>query len=363
MSTTAEDVSGAVNEQSSSLGQNDEIAALLIGDETPELEDESTDESQSAESTLDEDDESNDESEADDDSGEEEIAAAADDEDATWESVLGVSEDKLNFDDKGNVVGFVAKVNGEETVVPIQEAIANYQTNKAITTKGQAFAEERKAFEAVKEQVGQEYTQKLEAVDALSKHFEQQLISEYDGVDWDNLRVTNPAEYAAARHDFSAKASELQRIQDAIATDKAKQNEESLKAKAIANQAYAKQQYETMIEKNPEWSDKDVLKKARASFQTFVDETYGFTEQEFNTVFDARLIELIKDAKKYHEGTAVAAKKLTKPVPKFQKSGGKPVKAKVSKLDKLTKAAREAKGGAKRDLQATAVAELLMGSK
>ena len=77
-------------------------------------------------------------------------------------------------------------------------------------------------------------------------------------------------------------------------------------------------------------------------------------------MFDARLIELIKDAKTYHEGLKVADKKKQKPVPKFQKSrgGGKP---KVSKLDKLTAASKKAHGADKRELQTSAVAELLTG--
>ena len=78
-------------------------------------------------------------------------------------------------------------------------------------------------------------------------------------------------------------------------------------------------------------------------------------------MFDARLIELIKDAKKYHEGATVAAKKKQKPVPKFQKSRGTGVKPKTSKLEKLTAASRKAQGGEKRDLQQSAVAELLLG--
>lgn len=366
MSTTAEDVTGAVNEQSSSLGQNDEIAALLIGDETPELEDKEGDESLTPESTLDEDDESNEESEADGESEEGEettLEAVADDEDATWESVLGVSEDALSFDDNGNVVGFVSKVNGEETVVPVKEAIANYQINKAINSKGEALAEERKTFEAVKEQTVQAYTAKLESVDALSKHFEQKLISEFDGVDWDKLRQTDPAEYAAARHDFAAKANELTTIQEAIKTDQEAAKAESTKVLMENKQAFMKKQYQTMLENNPEWSDEKVRNEASDGFKKFVKDQYGFNDSEWDSVFDARLIELIKDAKKYRDGTAVATKKLVKPVPKFQKSGGKQIKPRTSRLDKLTKAAREAKGGAKRDLQATAVAELLMGSK
>jgi len=368
MSRTAEDVSATVNSKESSLSATDQIADLLIAEDETASGDEKEDENLNLESNLDEDEES-DEGEADGEEGDEEsdedetdLEAIADD-DLSWEGVIGLPEEQLSFDDKGNLKGIKVKVNDFEGVLTVPELVAGYQTGKAVTMKGQALAEDKKAFEGQKERVEQIYASKLESVDALSAHFEKQLISEFDGVDWNALRNSDPAEYAAARHDYAARAGELKRIQEAIATDKAAAQKEMATANAVKMQSYAKEQHDKMLEKNPEWRDEKVREKARDGFKNFVNETYGFTEQEFDTVFDARLIELIKDAKKYREGSKVAAKKLTKPVPKFQKSRGGQKNKRTSKLEKLTAQAAKAKGGARRDLQASAVAELLMGSK
>ena len=370
MSTTAEDISATVSLEGqnnrpgeSGLDAADQIAELLVGKD-PEAEEAEGEETQTQASTQGEGEESNEgEAKGEEAEGEKDttLEAVADGDDETWESVLGVKEGDLSFDEEGNINGVNVKVNGESSTISMSDMIAGFQNNKAFTTKSQAHADVVKEFEVQKGQVEQVYASKLEAVDALSKHFEKQLIAEFDKVDWDDLRVKDPAEYAAMRSDYSAKANELSGIQEAIKTDKEAATKESFEANQQQEQVYRAAQYETMLVNNPEWSDEKVRDTAQAAFKTFVKDTYGFTDAEWNWVGDARLIEMIKDAKKFHEGTAVAAKKRGNPVPKFQKSGGQGQKPKVSKLEKLTTAASKAKGSARRDLQQSAVAELLLG--
>lgn len=363
MSTTAEDISSTLSSArpgESSDEAVDAVAALLVGDDESEDKDDEGEETQSKASIDSDDEESNEESEADDGEEETTLEAVADDE-TTWEGVLGVSEDKLSFDESGNVSGFKTKVNGEEEIVSTEDLIAGYQNNKFNTTKSQAHAEMVKDFEVQKGNLEQVYSSKLASVEAVSKHFEKQMIAEYEHVDWDNLRIEDPAEYAAARHDFATKASELQRIQEAIKIDTDAQSKERNES-AIANrQEYLKGQYTKMLENNPEWSDETVRKTAETGFKTFIQDQYGFTDADWGLVNDARLIELVKDAKKYRDGVTVAEKKRATPVPKFQKSRGKGIKPKVSKLEKLTAASKNARGSDRRDLQQSAVAELLLG--
>jgi hypothetical protein len=360
MSKTAEDVSASLSEQSSTLEPTDQIAELLLGGAESVTEEESDDENLTATSNQDEDEASGEDEEANDGEEETTLEAVADDE-PTWENVLGVSEASLSFDEAGNVAGFKTKVNGEDQVIPAADLIAGYQNNKSNTSKSQAHSEAVKEFEVQKGKAEEVYSSKLASVEALTKHFETQLIGDYNNIDWNKLRVEDPAEYAAARHDYATKAGELTRIMEAISTDKQSQNQEANEVAIKKKQEYMKSQYDIMIEKNPTWSDEAVRKVAQEEHKAFVQEQYGVNDQEWGTVSDSRMIELIKDAKKYHDGAKVAEKKTLKPVPKFQKGRGRGQKAPVSKLAKLTSAASKAKGSAKRDLQTSAVAELLLG--
>ena len=364
MSTTAEDVSTTLTqEERANLSSEEQIAHLLIDEDESEREDDTGEETQTEASTQSEDEESNEASAESEEQQQEQQAASDDDEEVTWGNVLGLRDDQMSFDDDGNLNGFITKVNGETTTISAEELLAGFQNNKANTTKAQEHAEAVKNFEVQMEQSKQEYVSKLESVEALSKHFERQLIAEYDDVNWAQLKDDNPAQYAAMRLDFQNKAGELQQILDAIEKDKQAEFVKHQEGMVEKQQAYVKQQFDLLIQNNPEWADKTKRDAAQAEFRTFVSDQYGFTDAEFDTVFDARLIELIKDAKRYHDASKVASKKRQTPVPKFQKSvGGQKQKA-PNKLDKLTKAIPKARGAEKRDLQATAVAELLMGNE
>jgi hypothetical protein len=92
--------------------------------------------------------------------------------------------------------------------------------------------------------------------------------------------------------------------------------------------------------------------------QAFVTDTYGFSPQEFADVKDARILDLILDAKRYRAGKTIAEKKLAKPVGKFQKPTGQ-AKATKSKLEQLTSKAKASSGYAKHAAETDAVAELL----
>lgn len=335
----------------SGLDNSEQIANLLI--EEDKLEDVNEDETEDAE--LD-----SEEEETPPEESTEEESESESDEDTTWEKVLGVEEGQLTYDDEGNITGINVKVDGESSTVKVKDLIAGYQINKSLTQRSQAFAEERKIFESQAKLVAEDYKAKLENVDVITNYLSKKLVSEFEGIDWNRLRVENPAEYAAARHDYATRASELQEAQAAILDEKRMMEEKHGQQSIQARQAFLQSQRNVMLEKNPSWANPEVFQKDMDGIKSFLSNQYGFTNDDFATVVDARLIELVKDAKKFRDGVKVAEKKVAKPVPKFQKSVGKKAKS-VSKLDKLTKAAKSASGANKRVAQADAIAELLTG--
>jgi hypothetical protein len=274
--------------------------------------------------------------------------------------VLGLEEGQVNLDEEGNLVGVNVKVNGEASTVKLNELVAGYQNNKSFTQKSQALAEERKAFDNQVQTIATEYKAKLENAEALTTFLTDSLVSEYNGIDWDRLRVENPAEYAAARQDYATRAQEIERAKSALDTEKQQITQQQQQTMLQSERASLEEQRAKMLANNPDWNSPEKFEQDMGQMKTFLKDQYGFADQDFAAVRDARLIELVKDAKKFREGVKFAQKKIAKPVPKFQKSNGKSVKA-VSKLDKLTKAAKSARGANKRNTQAEAVAELLMG--
>lgn len=332
----------------------DAIADLLTGEgEGDEKEEESAQQDPP-------DEESEEEEAPAEDSEEEEESDDEEESDVTWESALGLESGQLSFDDDGNITGINVKVNGESSTVALSDLVKGYQTNKAVTQKSQQFAEERKQFLAQAEQMAEEFKNKLESADAMAKFLGDQLISEFNGIDWDKMRVENPAEYAAARQDYAARASQIREAQEALAAEKESVQKEQYNKQMTQRQNYLQEQRQVMLQNNPDWNDNNKFNADMDSMKSFLSSQYNFTEQDFASVIDARVIELVKDAKKFREGQSAIQKQVKKPVPKFQKSVGK-TRKKVSKLEQLTKKAKSATGSNKRDLQAEAVSELLLG--
>jgi len=281
------------------------------------------------------------------------------DSDITWSKALGVSDDDIALDEEGNFVGVKVVVNGKDELVPLTELKNGYQFSKANTQKAQAIAEERKQLEEVKAVVTGEYTKKLTNVAKLSELLAAKFLEDYNSIDWNRLRLEQPGEYAALQRDYDLKRSELQTVFTAIESEQtnvAQQQSGEVKQKINAHLAA---QAELVINNNPDWRDVNKFKTAMSDIAKFVGDAYGFTPNEFSSVYDARLIELIKDAKAYRDGkTNIESKTKTK-VPIFQKSSGQAKK--TSRLDQLVKTAKNAKGSARRVAETDAITALLLG--
>jgi len=346
----------------SAEGQADSIAELLVGGGSGDSSEEKV--AKPATGKLDEEDteaDSEEEETPPEESNEDESDESDEEEDDdSWESILGVDEGQLSFDEQGNLKGINTKVNGESATVGMKDLVMGYQNNQANTQKSQLLAEERKQFQEQAGAVAQDYKDKLESVGAMSNFLAEKLVGEFNNIDWDRLRVENPAEYAAAKQDYAARAIEVQEAQRAIVAEKQNLSSTATQQNTQQRQQHLTQQRNRMIENNPAWTNPETFNSDMTALKTFLSSQYGFSDRDFAQADDARLIEVLKDAKSFREGVKFASKKIQKPVPKFQKSQGKSRK-RPSKLDNLTKAAKSATGSNKRVAQSDAIAQLLMG--
>jgi hypothetical protein len=279
--------------------------------------------------------------------------------DLTWGKALGIDDSVIQLDDEGNLKGFVTNVNGVTETVDIQSLLAGYQINKNNTIKAQAIAEERKQFEQIRDTVAAQYVDRLNTVDLMIGFLNNQLIGDAKNVDWEKLRAENPGEYAAKVQDFNLRKQELAQYFQAAEQEKARLQQEAEGTNKERSEAFFKEQADLLIQNNPDWKDPVKMQSAFNDMSKFAFDTYGFSPQEFNTVADARIFNLLQDAMKYRRGVQVADKKIKQDLPKFQKSAGKSVKSNT-KLQALTERAKKASGSGKRHAETDAIAELLI---
>jgi hypothetical protein len=76
-----------------------------------------------------------------------------------------------------------------------------------------------------------------------------------------------------------------------------------------------------VVADNPTWADESVRRGDLANIRSFLSDSYGFSTDDMLQVTDYRLINIIKDAQKFRDGSKKVEEKKQKLVPKFKKPG------------------------------------------
>ena len=350
-------------EQSANLDPVEAIADLLTGgedsteDKEPETDspaveaqDNNTDDIEDSEDAEKPSDESTEDDEV-------EQSEEVEEEEQTLHEMLGISEEQLTVDDEGEFLLNV-KVDGKTSQHNLADVIKSYQLDKNNTQKAQQLAADRQSFETGLRERVQQVNSAIQQNQQLADVLQNELLSDYDKVNWDELRDYDPAEYAAKRQDYATKYQRVQRLKQDLSQQSTVAAQEAQAKIQQSQSEYVRAEFGKMLQNNPTWNDQATFSKDMGSMKTTLVDTYGFAMDEFDNVSDSRIIEVLKDAISYRKGTKFAVKKVVK-APKFQKKAAGKRKPQVSKLDRLTKAARSATGSNKRDLQTAAVAQLL----
>ena len=220
---------------------------------------------------------------------------------------------------------YTVKIDGKDTEVTEDELLSGYSRQADYTRKSQVLAEQRKKMDeelAATQQERQQYQSQLEQfnLQADSK------LEEFKSVDWIKLKEEDPMEYALKRDQYR----ELQENKRLVAEEQqnlAQKQQEEMRTKW--NEELAKQK-EIMAQRLPEWNDPEKGPKLKQNIKSFALKK-GFTEQEVDSLIDARSVDVLHKAMMYE--TLLEAKisqKKTKVVPKVQKPGAPSTKSEVN---------------------------------
>lgn len=245
----------------------------------------------------------------------------SEEDDATLASILGLSDESLAYDDAGNVV-FNATINGEPKQVTIQDLVKSYQLEGHINQKSMKLESERRDFESTRDKAYDELTQRLNSANSLIELAQNQLLQDFQSIDWDTLRATDPAEWTAMRQHYMERNQLIQQAKNSIATGSKGLTEEQQREQALKKQEFMNGEITKMISDNPAWKDQAVMAKEVGELGKFLNEAYGFSPEEVANAMDSRLMRMIKDAHAYRSGKqALKEKQIPSNVPKFRKPG------------------------------------------
>ena len=248
--------------------------------------------------------------------------------------LLNIGNDKLVVED--GEVKFRVNVDGEESDATLNDLFERYQRDASLTNRSKKVADLEKKAEAQLSDLVQRSEQMAQQTEAFYQALEKEVLSPYESINWNELRVDDPAEYAAKRAEFSDLKQRLNDKRSEVMNGIAKEWQEGQVKIQEQFKAYLDEQRGLLKSYIPNWSE--LTQKEVTNFL----KSEGFSEEEVSRVSDARLVKLAHMAMQFTKGKTNVTKKLEKTLPKVLKPGTKP-SAKAIEGDKLRKAKEQLK--------------------
>jgi hypothetical protein len=216
-------------------------------------------------------------------------------------------------------------------------------------------AEQRKKAEeelAATQQERQRYVSQLEQFTAQA----DSKLDELKSTDWTRLKEEDPTEYMLKRDQYR----ELQENKRTVEEEQKNLQYKSQQEQQAKWQEELVRQQEIMAQRLPEWNDPTKGAKLKQDIKSFALKT-GFSEQEVDSLIDARSVDVLHKAMLYDNLLAAKiSNKKAKVVPKVTRPGSPPTKGEISSDKVKAQRARLKKTGRVKD--ATSVIESLMNS-
>lgn len=250
---------------------------------------------------------------------------------------------------------YTIKVDGKDVEVTLDELQAGYSRQADYTRKSQVLAEQRKQADeelAATQQERQRYLSQLEQFNTQA----DSKLDELKSTDWTRLKEEDPTEYMLKRDQYR----ELQENKRTVEEEQKNLQYKTQQEQQAKWQEELGRQQEIMAQRLPEWNDPTKGAKLKQDIKSFAVKT-GFTEQEVDSLIDARSVDVLHKAMLYDNLLAAKiSNKKAKVVPKVTRPGSPATKGEISSDKVKAQRARLKKSGRIKD--ATSVIESLMNS-
>jgi len=229
---------------------------------------------------------------------------------------LGVDIDKLDIGDDGLLIK--TKVDGEEGRAKFADMLKSYQLEGHLNKQNMEVAEQKKALQAREAEINQRLDDGLRQAEELSKIAYNELLSDYNSINWQELRSDDPAEYSAKMTDFQTRQSTIaQAYQNAV-----DQRSEITTTDTKALEAKAQEESRKLLQAFPKWSDPEVLNSEITKIGGYA-KNLGFSDEDIRSINDHRVYILLDKAAKYDalEKKSPAIENKVRKAPKIVRPG------------------------------------------
>jgi len=288
---------------------------------------------------------SDEDTEEDLEESEDQEAEAEDSETPQFQTLAEIAEAiDMPLDEFMENIKATRKIDGVEEEVTLAELRNANQRDADYRRKTTAHADNVRAWDTEqaeqKAQLGQQYQEAA----AITANLEQQLMGEFNNVDWDGLEREDREEWLVQRQKFGERAQQIETVKTQVGQQLNEQQQE-LQAKQEAQQnQYLAEQGKLLLDAIPEYADTAYRETSDKEMTAFLGD-YGFSAAEVGNVIDHRLVKLAFDAMKNKGKTSKvdATKKLVRKLPKILKPANKPDKVVLRKKQQQDKRKKFAK--------------------
>lgn len=241
---------------------------------------------------------------------------------------LGLDETIVDVDDEGNLL-VKTKVDGQEGAAKLQDLLRSYQLKGHLDNRHREIVEQEQALREQLAAVEQQAQARVQQLEDLSKLAYQELQREYQSIDWQTLRSTDPAEFAAKVTEFQQREARIGQAMQHAQSERQQaevQNQERFKE-------YLREESQKLQQAIPEWSKPEVAQKERAELRAYAI-NHGFQQQEIDQLSDHRSVVVLRKAMMYDQlqkSKPEISKKVVK-APKLVKPGTSATKQERDKL-------------------------------
>ena len=231
---------------------------------------------------------------------------------------LGIDESALDVDDDGTIK-VKTKIDGKEGAAKLADLLKSHQLSGHNENKAREVAEAHKAIETRRQEAETQVAARLEQVEALAKVAAEELTREYQSIDWQTLRQTDPGNYAALQMEYQQRGQKLQGVLNQTQQEKAQQQQqrEAQRSQFLAQES---EKIPTVI---PEWKDKAVAERESKEIVDWMLKS-GYAQQavkslntstalDLATFRKAALFDKLQASKPQIENKLRLAPKLVKP--------------------------------------------------
>lgn len=212
----------------------------------------------------------------------------------------------------------VTTTEGERQEVSLGEWKDSYQAHQKTERLRVELESKRQALAEQEARAAAQIESRMKETAALLNAAENQLLSEFQGINWNELRQTDPSEWAARRQDFIERQSAINDAKQKAATEGERLQAEQASKTQAQRSEILQREAAALVAAIPEWKDETTAKTEKAELFDYLVSS-GFRPDDVSSVVDHRVVVLARKAmlldKRTKEGRE-AAKKLVKIAPK-----------------------------------------------